>query len=276
MPELPEVEAIAAVAARHCIGQRIESVEIVRQPKNRAYFYHISPVGSIIREVHRRGKHVLFGIQWPNSNAWIDCHNAMTGYWDYEDDPWCFDYVEGPRDSGDHVRVRMVLSNGRVLRFHDARFFGRLTVIGGDGLRSNPAIGPELMQTAFGFGPIVTMRGFAEAVLSDRRPIKHAIMDQRLVAGIGNIYANEGCHLAGIDPHVAGRNLHPTQVPILLEALRCVVSHSIPKVQYQWRKVYRRDLCGSCDGPVVRTEIAKRATFMCNRCQGEPRHDMQA
>lgn len=277
MPELPEVEAITSVVARYSIGQRIEMVDVVRQPANNAYFGGVSPLGTSIKRVYRRGKHVLMELShdWTqppyDRGAWIDCHNAMTGYWDYEDEPWSFDYVEGARDADDHVRVRMGLSNGRVLRFHDARFFGRLAVVGNDGL---PRIGPELLETPFGRTPIITLQAFAESVLSDRRPIKQALMDQNMVAGIGNIYASEGCHLAGVDPHTPGRNLRPDQVPILLEALRCVVSHSIPTVTYQWLNVYRRDRCGSCGGFVTRTEVAKRATFMCNRCQGEPRHDV--
>lgn len=266
MPELPEVEMITSVVARHCIGQRIESVEIVRQPANDAYFGGSLPTGLTIERVYRRGKHLLFEM---GGGTWIDCHNAMTGYWDYEDEPWTFDYVEGPRIAGDHVRVRMLLSNGRVLRFHDSRMFGRLRMVGSDTL---PRLGPELMGTPLGpaGAPIITLERFALWTLSDPRPVKEVLMDQDCLAGIGNIYSNEGCHLAGVDPHVPGRNLRPDQVPILLEALRCVVAHSIPKVQYQWLRVYRRDLCGSCGGMVRRTEIARRATFSCPRCQGEP------
>jgi formamidopyrimidine-DNA glycosylase len=266
MPELPEVEAITAVAARHSVGQRIVSVDVVRQPANNAYFGGGSPAGSLVERVYRRGKHVLFELE---GDRWIDCHNAMTGYWDYEDEPWAFDYVEGPRVPGDHVRVRMTLSNGKVLRFSDARFFGRLQVVGNEGL---PRLGPELIETAFGpvGTPVISLRLFAEWILSERRPIKEALTDQSRLAGIGNIYSNEGCHLTGIDPHVAGQDVRPYQVPILLESLRCVVAHSIPQVRYDWLKVYRRDLCGSCGGTVDRTEVAKRATFTCRNCQGEP------
>lgn len=223
------------------------------------------PAGMRIERVFRRGKRVIidFGGTW-----YLDCHNAMTGYWDWEHDPWTFDYVEGPRESSEtDVRVKLHFEEGLSLRFHDSRMFGRISAV-----REVPGVGPELMETPnmMPGAPIITIRQFAEWVLSERRPIKLALMDQSRMAGIGNIYANEGCHLAGIDPHVAGMDLRPGQVPILLEALRCVVSHSIPTVQYQWLKVYRRDLCGSCDGSVTRTEIAKRATFMCKRCQGEP------
>ena len=254
---------ITSVAARHSIGQRIDSVEVVRQPANNAYFGDISPVGSTIVRVYRRGKHVLFEL---DGGRWIDCHNAMTGYWDYEDDPWSFDYVEGPRDAGSHVRVRMSLSNGRVLRFNDARFFGRLRVVSSADL---PRPGPELLQTTWGGAgaPVITLEQFADRVSRDRHPIKVLLLDQGFVAGIGNIYANEGCHLAGIDPRTPGCDLGDDRIPLLLEALRCVVLHCIPTVTYQWLKVYRRPRCGSCGSVVVRVKLAGRSTFTCETCQ---------
>lgn len=266
MPELPEVDAITGVIARHCIGQQVMSVDVIRQPTGHPYFGGSFPIGQNIVSVHRRGKHVLLELSGAES-SWVDCHNAMTGYWDYEDDPWTFDYVEGPRDPGDHVRMTMDLSNGHRLRFHDTRLFGRISIVASSDI---PKIGPELMQTPNGpDAPVISLREFAVSLLKDSRPVKSILMDQSVIAGIGNIYSSEGCHLAGVDPHIPGKELRPSYIPILLEALRCVVAHCIPKVQYQWLKVYRRDLCGSCDGLITRTELDKRATFMCNNCQGE-------
>ncbi len=270
MPELPEVEAITEVVARHSVGQYIQTVEVLRQPKNNAYFGEVSPVGGLIKRVYRRGKHVLLELESPfrkkgfERGAWIDCHNAMSGYWDYEDEPWTFDYVEGPRQPDDHVRVKLSLSNGKILRFHDTRFFGRLTVVGNDGL---PRVGPELMQTKMGAGTVITLKQFASSVLGERRPIKAVLMDQAVLAGIGNIYASEACHLAAVDPRQRGRDLHPTHVPVLLAALRCVVEHSMPTVRYDWLRVYRRERCGTCSGSVSRDEVGGRSTFYCMNCQ---------
>lgn len=263
MPELPEVEAIAGVVARHSVGQVIESCEVVREPTGHPYFGGQSPVGHRVRRVYRRGKRVLIEL---DRDAWIDCHNAMTGYWDYEDEPWTFDYVEGPRVPGDHVRARLLLSNGRTLRFNDARLFGRLRLVDGAML---PRLGPELLETPLGpaGAPVITLEGFARWMLSDPRPVKQALMDQDCLAGIGNIYASEACHLAGVDPGRPANQVYPGLIPVLLEALRCAVLHSIPQVTYSWLKVYRRSACGSCGSSVIRTELAGRATFHCERCQ---------
>jgi formamidopyrimidine-DNA glycosylase len=158
----------------------------------------------------------------------------------------------------------MHLDDGTVLRFHDARCFGRLRVSKG-----LPSVGPELLHTPHGlsWAPVVTLPYFARWILGEGRPVKVALMDQDMLAGIGNIYASEACHVAGIDPATVGRDLDPGLVPVLLEALRYVVDLRIPTIDYSNLLVYRRETCGTCSGPITRTEIAKRSTFTCKECQ---------
>lgn len=267
MPELPEVEAIVARVSHRATGRTIRMIETLREPTGFPYLDGRYPVGSRISRVYRRGKHVLFELD-TSPRMWIDCHNAMSGYWDCEDDPWTFDYVEGPRTAGDHVRLRMTLCDGTVLRFSDARLFGRLRLVDDDGL---PRLGPEPLRTKHGGAgaPIMTVAGMASLMREERRPVKVVLMDQAVLAGVGNIYASECCHLAGIDPARPGRSIHPDRSGLLHDALVCVLEHSIPQVRYNWLKVYRRDLCGSCGGSVDRTVLAGRATFSCSRCQGD-------
>lgn len=271
IPELPEVEAITGVARRHAAGNNLTGIEIIRW--NGKYFN--SPSGPLfpnrgwdVSDVCRIGKHIVFRLPHPDPSLWesyLIVHNAMSGYFDWEHEPWTFDYVEGPRDpSGSDVRVRLLFGDGKVLRFHDSRLFGRMRISG-----ELPITGPELLQTAHAFPglPVITLPQFAARIRATRRPIKSLLMDQSFVAGIGNIYANEACHLAAINPHLPAHLVPPATIPNLLEALRCAVLHSIPQVRYQWLNVYRRSVCGSCGRPVVRTEIDKRATFHCERCQ---------
>jgi len=275
VPELPEVDAIVGVVRRHAAGNTLVGMEMVRW--NGKYFASPDGPGGAswrrhplpVRDVCRVGKVVLFLIPYhddPDGRCfYIRVHNAMTGYFDWEHEPWTFDYVEGARSATDSdVRVRFLFEDGRVLRFHDARLFGRMEMSG-----MLPDVGPELMQTPnmLPGRPVLTSREFAEGLLSERRPVKSVLMDQSFVAGIGNIYANEACHLAGIDPRQAANQLHPGLIPVLHEALRCAVLHSIPQVTYHWLSVYRRSACGTCGGPVVRTELEGRATFHCERCQ---------
>lgn len=266
MPELPEVEAIVGVIKSHAVGRSIIQIDVLRG----RYFdgdgsaQKMLHVDLLIRNVYRLGKWIIF--LFPEK--YLIAHNAMTGYFDWKHDPWTFDYVEADRDASESdVRVNMTMDDGKVLRFHDARLFGRLNFSNED----LPKVGPELLGTPNGSGrPVINYTEFALKVLNDKRSIKVVIMDQHIVAGIGNIYANEGCHLAGIDPRTPAQDVRPELIPILLESLRCAVLHSMPTVTYDWLRVYRRTACGTCAGPIKRIEIAKRATFICENCQGEP------
>lgn len=272
MPELPEVDWITGVVKRHAIDNVLSSIDVVRA--NKHYFGLERPgnalVGSVgIRDVFRVGKHVVIDVSYPLApSEYLVVHNAMTGYFDWEHEPQTFDYVEGARASTEtSVRVRLHFEDGKVLRFHDTRLFGRM----GWTLQL-PTTGPELMETPHMMSgrPVITHRQFRAALSASTKPVKHILMDQSVVAGIGNIYSSEACHVAGVDP-LWPANLVPTpQVPLLLEALRGVVSHSIPKVDYSWLNVYRRDSCGSCARPIVREVVEGRATFSCRFCQWEP------
>lgn len=256
--------------ARHAVGRSIERIDVVRW--NRRYFDSpTGPTGLLddgpvrIDAVERVGKRVVLWLAEAMTPRYLVVHNAMTGYFDWAHEPWTFDYVEGARRSSDtDVRVRLHLSDGLELRFHDSRLFGSMAVVS-----ELSSTAPELLMTpmcCFG-APVISLSGFAGALACDRRPVKVALLDQSLVAGIGNIYANEGCHLAGIDPRTPARDVGSDRVPILLEALRCVVLQCIPTVAYHWLKVDRRSRCGSCGSVVQRVMLAGRSTFLCGTCQ---------
>ena len=277
MPELPEVEAITGAVRKHAQGKFLTGVEIVRwngkyfttQSEPDILFWPFSnPQPALVRDAFRIGKYVVICIPTPNARspeAYIIVHNAMSGYFDWDHDPWTFDYVEGARQSNEtDVRVRFKFSDGKVLRFHDARLFGSMRLS-----HQLPIMGPELLQTKHAFPglPIIGLEQFASALSRYRRPVKQLLMDQRILAGIGNIYSNEACHLAGIDPRTPANKVYHGLIPVLLEALRCVVLHSIPTVQYQWVKVYRRDRCGSCHSAVMKVTLGGRSTFFCEKCQ---------
>lgn len=267
MPELPEVERIVHEIRRFAVGNSIATIHVIRGPR---YFWgSMEPVDFDppiqVRDVCRIGKHMVFDIGAAHG-GYIIAHNAMTGYFDWQHDPWTFDYVEGARKSTvSDVRVLIDFTGGHMLRFHDLRLFGRMSFSA-----TLPAVGPELMITPcmMSYWPVISLHQFATGILSDSRPLKEVLMDQSFLAGIGNIYANEGCHVAGLHPATPGYLVNPTQVPILLEALRCVVECSMPEVDYNHLRVYRRAGCGTCGYPAIRSIVAKRATFVCERCQG--------
>lgn len=267
MPELPEVDAIAGVVKLHAPGRAIEQIEILRQ--NRKYFWNdLTPVPEnpwLVDDAFRIGKWVVMRTHVGPLERYVVVHNAMTGYFDWAHDPWCFDYVEAKRKStSSDIRVILRFDGGYVLRFHDVRLFGRMYTS-----HALPDVGPELIQTPNGMPgrELITLERFAHVLYQKQTPIKSLLMEQSFIGGIGNIYANEACHLAGVDPSTPSDKLYPGQVPLLFEALKAVVECSIPTVRYDWLKVYRRSTCGSCGGRVEREELKGRATFYCPRCQ---------
>lgn len=274
MPELPEVEMITDIIASRSVGSMITGVEIVRQNGKYLRDSAWSPLGWMIERVYRRGKMVIFYLLNPHEKGPLSprqmvCHNAMSGYWDYADQAWTFDYVEGKRVSGDgDVRVRFQLSDGIVLRFHDTRLFGSIKVLKeGETLKK---IGPEPIWTFHSAGSLLlSFSHFREGLLRSLRPVKSLLMEQSFIAGVGNIYASEACHLAGVDPAWPACSVPQDLVFYLFESLKLVLQLQIPKVNYDHLKVYRRTRCEGCGGKIHRELLEERATFSCPNCQWE-------
>lgn len=278
MPELPEVEMITDVIARRSVGKVIVGTEIVRQNGKYLRDSAWSPIGSLIERVYRRGKLINFVLLNPSTEhglgpfaprRWMVCHNAMSGYWDYSDMPWTFDYVEGKRVSNDSdIRVKLELSTKVTLQFHDTRLFGSIRI-----LKEGEApkrMGPEPIRTVHNCGTEpMSFSHFREGLLGSLRPVKSLLMDQRFIAGIGNIYASEACHLAGVDPAWPACSVPQDLVLYLFESLKLVLQLQIPKVNYDHLKVYRRTRCEGCGGKIHRELLEERATFSCPNCQWE-------
>lgn len=268
MPELPEVDAIAGVARKYAPGGSIEKVEVLRGngkylgvPKGNMDRFKFAPGTFDVTDVFRLGKVVVFET---TSGAYMVVHNAMTGYFDWEHEPWTFDYVEGKRKAtGNDVRVLFRFVDGKALRFHDARLFGSIRME-----HTLPQTPPELMATPNGVlgVRIMTLQEFYQG-LQVRTPVKVRLMDQTFVGGVGNIYASESCHLAGIDPRRSSDSLHPEEVSVLHASLVWSMSNCIPQVRYDWLKVYRRTSCMTCGKKISKVKLGGRSTSFCEGCQ---------
>ena len=212
MPELPEVDLMVSRLQKQ-VGKRINEIQI-----SRGKYLRETPRGPIplvsgqwINEIHRRGKFIIFHL----THGTLVCHNAMSGFWDTEDEPWTFDYVEGKRQATPRdVRVQMHLGthytwsgveNRTNLRFHDARLFGSLRYYDTLDISKIPSLkdlGPEAITTEHSYLGAMkwNILDLVTVVVSNERPIKDILMNQKNVAGIGNIYATEALFRAGINP----------------------------------------------------------------------------
>ncbi len=271
MPELPEVETIAADLRKQLIGRRFLAAHILwprtlAAPDPASFNARLSGCGVI--DVGRRGKYLLIGL---DSGDTLIIHLRMTGRLALmaEDDP---------RLEEDHVRARFALADGSYLVFTDARKFGRIW-LAQDTAQVLGKLGPEPFDWHF------TPQQLGERLASRRAPVKALLLDQNLIAGLGNIYADEALYLAGIHPLRPGASLTPDEVSRLHAAIRSVLAESIaqrgtmlrdyrtpygPDGAYKSRlRVYGQPgrPCPRCATPIERIRVAQRSTHFCPRCQ---------
>jgi formamidopyrimidine-DNA glycosylase len=280
MPELPEVETVANSVNSRVRGQRIVSVWLSRYKEPfktpRAEMADALP-GRRIDRVRREGKHIVFDLseervrkanrETANREAkaqWV-VHLGMTGR-------LLVSPLELPRP--DHTHAVLSLSGGRELRFVDARRFWRLALYRGAGFR-----GP-------GREPLtISPQDFVELFRGRKLSIKAALLNQKLLHGVGNIYADESLFRAGIRPtSVAGRlnrarllRLHAAVQEILRKAIERGGSSVSDYVDADGEagffqlehKVYMRtgEPCLVCGRPIQRIVLAGRGTHFCAHCQ---------
>lgn len=286
MPELPEVETVRRGLAAAMQGARFTHVEARRAalrialPKN----FAARLIGARLEELGRRGKYLLGALSTGDT---LIVHLGMTGRFTVEGrgaaQPGAFYDATPANPRHDHIIFDMRGPGGPVrVVFNDPRRFGFVDLVATAGL--------EDCKHLAGMGPEPLDPGFTADVLNRSlagrsAPIKAALLDQSLVAGIGNIYACEALFRARISPRrkaasVAGRRgarLHAAIIAILNEAieaggstLRDFAGAGGAPGAFQHRfSVYDREgePCVRCAGPVKRIVQAGRSTFYCGRCQ---------
>ncbi len=283
MPELPEVETIARGVDKRIRGDRIVQVWFSRRPqtfKTSRARQAKGLSGRTVLAVHRTGKHIVFELS-PSTSApdaherealnscaqWI-VHLGMTGRL----------LVTTPESPvAPHTHARLFLESGRELRFIDPRRFGRLEF---RDLRRQAGFG------APGDEPLtIGSSEFAALFRGRRLSIKAALLNQTLLAGVGNIYADESLFHAGIRPRRKTDRLTLLEFDRLRLALRQILTHAIQlggssvsdyvgadgeRGFFQLEHcVYQRtgEPCRRCQTPIRRVIVAGRGTHYCPRCQ---------
>lgn len=270
MPELPEVETTRRGIAPLIVGARVRKVTVrearLRQP--------VSPVlgarlaGATISALERRAKYLLFRTE-PGT---LIVHLGMSG---------SLRILEGANPPRVHDHVDLVFDESRVLRFRDPRRFGLMLWTDSD---------PYAHALLRRLGPEPLGAGFDGAYLKScargrRVAVKSFIMDSHVVAGVGNIYANEALYRAGIDPRRAAGRISESRYQGLAEAIQGVLHAAIERGGTTLRDFVREDgspgyfrldlqvygrgaqPCRSCGGLLASRTIAQRSTYYCPRCQ---------
>lgn len=271
MPELPEVETIARGLRAALVGHAIRAVEVrwagtVAAPAPAAFRKKLR--GCMVRRVERRGKWLLIDL---SSGETLLVHLRMSGR-----------MLLGPAAAaGDpHTRVVLTLGDGRRVCFCDTRKFGRMLLTADPG-RVLDALGPEPLGDAF------TPAALRRMLAGRRSRIKPLLLDQRFVAGLGNIYVDESLWRAGIHPLRRADTLSRAEAARLCRAVRRVLRAAIRQGgttledesfvgtggeagRFAVRlAVYGRagKACPRCAATVERIVVAQRGTHFCPRCQ---------
>ncbi|TAN21343.1 MAG: bifunctional DNA-formamidopyrimidine glycosylase/DNA-(apurinic or apyrimidinic site) lyase [Acidobacteria bacterium] len=272
MPELPEVETVARGLRSQILGQRIEDVRLRRASVLRGNPEAFAGLaGSRIAAIERAGKYLVFSLEGAKLRWQLLFHLGMTGQ-------LVLAAPEAPLAAHTHAHLR--LSGGRELRFRDPRRFGKIALApapagGGFALELGIAPGAEPLEIA---APafVALFRGRAA-------PIKSALMNQKLLRGLGNIYADESLFRAGIHPRARRvsaprlRRLRLAIREVLHEAIAAggssisdyVDSRGEPGWFHLQHRVYGRtgEPCPGCGRPIRRTVLAGRSAHFCAHCQ---------
>jgi formamidopyrimidine-DNA glycosylase len=273
MPELPEVETVARDLRGAIVGRTITSVDVlhsgvIRFPLPEAFAAALA--GTRIVAVSRTGKFIFCALDTGDD---LVVHLGMTGHL----------LVTDPQtELAPHTHLRARLDDGRELRYDDARRFGRLLLGSRDTLRAArvlPRLGVDPLTKGF------TPQHLDKVLRRTTRMLKAALLDQGGVAGLGNIYVDEVCHLAGVRPTRRCHRLTRRErqaiydaIPVILDKAIANRGSSVDDYRDVWNaqgsmqeklQVYGRggEPCFRCGTMLARTVVGGRTTVYCPKCQ---------
>lgn len=261
MPELPEVEYAARIAREVAVGRTITSVRVLHRAQRRVLPMRVARqmLGARVLHIDRLGKVQRFHL---TNGRRLDVHFRMTGDW----------VVCGPGDElPPHARAVMTFDGGAQLVLDDPRALSVLTL--STARDDDPAFGPDAIDPAF------SATSLARALERRKSAIKLALLDQRVVAGLGNIYVAESLWRARIDPRTPANRPGPARLKRLVSSVRAVLTKAMRHGE-RYRTsgvtsaanrfaVYDREgePCPRCRTPIRRIVQGARSTYFCPKCQ---------
>jgi formamidopyrimidine-DNA glycosylase len=287
MPELPEVETVRAGLERHVVGRTVADVQVlhprvVRRDLAGPAGFAAAMAGRSVKRAERRGKYLWLAL---DDDEALLAHLGMSGQL----------LVGDPdRPLSPHVRARFTFTDGGAdLRFTDQRTFGHLMLVpfaraDVDDARELPApiahIAPDPMEAAFDAGD------FAARLTRRHTGVKRALLDQSLISGVGNIYADEALWRARLHWARPTETLRRGEVSRLLEAVREVLSEALIAGGTSFDALYvnvngesgyfdrslqaygrEGEPCSRCGTPIRRDAFMNRSSYSCPHCQPRPR-----
>lgn len=272
MPEMPEVEQVRKTLAPHIKGRKIVSVEIyldrlIKHPSPEKFVAGL--VGKTISHVGRRGKYLVLAT---DENQQLIVHLRMTG---------ALLAQPGEQEPPAYAKIKFVLDGGVTMWFTDIRTFGTLYLLTNNDayIEGYETLGPEPLSAEF------TPEYLASLAAKSRKAVKTFILDQHIIAGLGNIYADECLALAQILPMRAANTLNADEIDALCKAINAVIAQGIKNRGTTFRDykdgegnkgdnqnhllVYGRGgkPCKKCGAALCSTKVGGRGTVYCEHCQ---------
>lgn len=266
MPELPEVETVRRTLKQFIIGKEIKDTvvhydNIVAGDTN---LFVDSLKGQTIQDIDRVGKYLIFIL---DNDAFVS-HLRMEGK---------YNIIADERPLSKHEHITFYFSDGTELRYHDTRKFGRLELVNKDTYHGDlplSKLGPEPWDA--------DPENIYLRIHKSSLPIKSLLLDQSIMTGIGNIYANEICYWMKMHPKTPGKRLSKKRIAELIEVSKEVLEKAIDQggttihsfdangitglfqVQLQ---VHMQKFCAGCKGEVTKEMVGGRGTYYCKVCQ---------
>ncbi|WP_054693245.1 bifunctional DNA-formamidopyrimidine glycosylase/DNA-(apurinic or apyrimidinic site) lyase [Syntrophomonas palmitatica] len=267
MPELPEVETIVRGLQDNC-GVRVKNIEILRKDIIRRYDFAVNLLeGQRVKQIQRRGKYMVFAFARRHH---LIVHLGMSGR--------LYSLPETAKANEKHVHMIMHLDKHKKIVYQDARRFGGIWLVHDlDDFFCRMGVEP--------LGKDFTPEYLAQTLAGRRTAIKNLLLNQRLICGIGNIYADEALFKAGIRPQRPASSLAPPEIESLWQAIRQVLNEGIAARGTTFRDyrdennqagtfqhhlaVYGKkgSACICCGSPIIVDTIGGRSSHYCETCQ---------
>ena len=289
MPELPEVETVLRGLSRKILHKRIQRVEVLHAKTARGQVQRLQRTlkGRHVKKISRRGKLLVFHLHPAGGNGFLVVHLKMTGQLIYADGKKVagggHPYPAVEKLPNAHTRVVIHFADGSKLYFNDQRIFGFVQVVDETGLKKVLAnYGPEAVNLDWG--------DFRNAMKRRKTSLKAALLNQSLIAGLGNIYVDEVAHRAKVRPQRRVNSLTETELRRIFTAiprvLREAIKHGgttfshfrdasggkgnyVKKLRVHGRagKRCKRLACRQAGALLKKTKVAQRGTVYCPQCQ---------
>ncbi len=265
MPELPDVETFKGVLAENALGKTIARVVVADRRilgKLAAPTFTRRLQGARLLAVRRYGKHLMARI---DRGGWLTLHFGMTG---------ALHFVPAPEPPPPFTRVRLDFADGGCLAYTNKRMIGRVGLIedAADFIAAEK-LGPDALDPRF------DLPAFKAAMLGSKRDVKSVLMDQHIIAGIGNIYSDEILFQARLNPAAPADTLAPSQIKQLFVTMRKVLETAVAlgagAEQFTARMPKGSLLperkkgghCPRCGSPLKILKVGGRTAYCCPQCQ---------